>query len=370
MSASEKNSTVIPLLANTQFTGVSEDVGAFGSYTIALRTSTDIRLRILQGGALNRWDDVRIVNPAAMLPPTLNTDTSPVIYSGLLKMKYFKIEVLNNTANNQTFLRVDTVFRDAMPLNLLDDSIAAGGIDENGNRHLLSVTPAGVLRTDTNVTLEGITLDPATDGIKIYGSTALNGADPLLINTDTAGRLNANMIGSSDGTDRIIMKTQTDGTLNTISPTADVLASALNTLLVENNSLLSKLEINANQVPITFQDINVGINGTPVQFAAGQVISSVVDMGTGADRNNDICFSGHAIIGAEGTGYDDPSVILQFSVNQADWFGDGTAASYYKEAATAWQFALQRNNVGLRYVRLLCVKPIQLNLLISTKFKN
>ena len=370
MSASIKNSTITPLLANQQFTGVAEDVGAFGSYTIALRTSTIIRLRILQGGALNRWDDVRILNPGAMLPPTSDTDTSPVIYSGLLKMKYFKIEVLNNTPSNQSYLRVDTVFRDAMPLNLLDDSIAAGGIDENGNRHLLSVTPAGILKTDTNVTLEGITLEPATDGIKIYGSTAQNGADPLLINTDEGGRINANMVGSSDGTDRIIMKTEPDGTLNTVTPNTDVLINALNLMMFQNNALLTKLEQNANQLPTTFQHINVGPTGTPIQFAAGQVISGVVDMGVSAERDNDVCFSGHVIVGAEGTGYDDPQVILQFSVNQGDWFGDGTAASYYKESATGWEFNFQRNNVGLRYVRLLCVKPIQLNLLISTKFKN
>ena len=130
------------------------------------------------------------------------------------------------------------------------------------------------------------------------------------------------------------------------------------------------METNANQEPINVQDIDVGINGTPIQFAAGQVISSVVDMGFGATRNNDVCFSGHAIVGAAGSGYDDPQVILQFSYNQTDWYADGTAASYYKESATGWEFVFQRNNVGLRYVRLICAKPIQLNMLISTKFKN
>ena len=345
MSASEKNSTSKPLKINEAFIGVAEDVGKYGSYTIAVRSSTTIQYRILQGQAVNRWDDIRIVQQPALPPPSV-PDTEPIIFKGLIKMKYFKLEILNTQQLDQTYLRSSVIFRDAMPLNSLDDSISVGGIDENGTKHLLATTADGVLKTNTTVSVEDIKLDGATDSIRIMGSTDQDVANIKLINTDVDGKLNINV----DGTTQQLL--------------TDILAKQA---LIEAN--IAKMEINANQLPISTQMINVG-TGTPLQFAAGQVIGTVVDMGTMETRNNDVCFSGHAIIGAEGSGYDDPQVILQFSINQSDWYADGTAASYYKHAATSWDFNFQRNNVGLRYVRLLCVKPIQLNLLISTKFKN
>ena len=448
MSASEKNSTVNPLKANSQFTGISEDVGAFGSYTIAVRTATNIRLKILQGGVLNRWDDVRILNQTAMTAPPFDTETSPVVFSGLLKMKYFKLEVLNTESADQAFLRCDVVFRDAMPLNILDDSIAVGGIDENGDRRLLATTVDGVLKTNTTVSVENITLSPETDGVRFYGSTnqdianaklvntdadgklnvitpalseqtdavstagidengvkrllavttdgvlktnttvsvediRLDGATDAirimgstdqdvanikLINTDVDGRLNTNILGSSDGNDRIILKTETSGTLNTIAPTTDALITALNALTTENKTLLQKLEINANQLPSTTQMINVGAGNPPLQFAGGDVIGTVLDMGINEERTNDVCFSGHILLGT--FGFNDPSIILQYSHNSYDWFSDGTSASFYKPTAINYQFNFQRNNVGLRYVRLLCERPVQIEILVASKFKN
>jgi len=346
MSASEKNSTSKPLKMYEAFVGVAEDVGKYGSYTIAVRSSTAIQYKIYQGQEPNRWDDVRIVQQAALPPPSI-VDSEPSVFKGLIKMKYIKVEILNTEDVNQTYLRSSMIFRDAMPLNSLDDSVSVGGIDENGTKHFLATTPQGVLKTNTTVSVEDIKLEGSTDSIRIMGSTDQDVANIKLINTDTNGKLNINV-------DAI--------TQNLL---ADILAKQA---LIEAN--IQKLETNANQDPIITQDIDVGINGTPVQFAAGQVISSIVDMGFGANRNNDVCFSGHAIIGAEGSGYDDPQVILQFSFNQTDWYGDGTAASFYKESATGWEFVFQRNNVGLRYVRLICAKPIQLNMLITTKFKN
>ena len=345
MSASEKNSTSKPLKVNEGFIGVAEDVGKYGSYTIAVRSSTTIQYKILQGQSVNRWDDVRILQQPA-LPPPSSTDTEPIVFKGLIKMKYFKVEILNTSIEDQTYLRSSVIFRDAMPLNSLDDSISVGGVDENGTKHLLATTPQGVLKTNTTVSVEDIKLDGTTDSIRIMGSTDQDVANIKLINTDVDGKLNINV----DATTQQLL--------------TDILAKQD---LIEAN--IQKLETNANQDPIIVQDIDVGI-GNPVQFAKGQVISSVVDMGFGANRNNDVCFSGHAIIGAEGSGYDDPQIILQFSFNQTDWYADGVAASYYKESATGWEFVFQRNNVGLRYVRLICAKPIQLNMLISTKFKN
>jgi hypothetical protein len=175
------------------------------------------------------------------------------------------------------------------------------------------------------------------------------------------------MLGSSDGTDRVILKTETSGVLNTISPTTDALITALNALTTENKALLQKLEINANQLPSTTQMINVG-TGAPIQFAGGDVIGTVLDMGINEERTNDVCFSGHILLGT--FGFNDPSIILQYSHNSYDWFSDGTAASFYKPTAINYQFNFQRNNVGLRYVRLLCERPVQIQILVASKFKN
>lgn len=347
MSISEKNSTSIPLQALHSFVGVAEDASKYGSYTIAVRSSTAIEYKIYQGQEVNRWDDVRIVQQAALPPPLRDVDTEPSVFKGLIKMKYFKVEIKNTENVNQTYLRSSVIFRDNTPLNSLDDSVTAGGIDENGVKRYLATTTDGVLKTNTTVSVEDIKLEGATDSIRIMGSTDQDPANIKLINTDVDGKLNINM----DGTTQQIL--------------TDILAKQT---LIESN--IAKMEINANQLPNTTQMINVGTTGTPLQFAAGQVIGNVIDMGVGAIRDNDVCFSGHAILTQPGGGYDDPKVILQFSINQTDWFADGTEASYYKHSATSWDFNFQRNNVGLRYVRLLCTSPIQLNILIATKFKN
>jgi len=343
MSASEKNSTSKPLKINEAFIGVAEDVGKYGSYTVAVRSSTEIVYKILQGQEPNRWDDVRIVNQPALPPATNVQDTEPIIFKGLIKMKYFKLEI-QNIGFDQTYLRSTVIFRDAMPLNQYDDSVSIGGIDDNGARHLLATTADGVLKTNTTVSVEDIKLDGTTDSIRIMGSTDQNVANIKLINTDVDGKLNINV----DATTQQIL--------------TDILAKQA---LIEAN--IAKMEINANQAPTTTTLLS---SETPVQFAAGQVIGTFIDMGLMETRNNDICFSGQAVVGAEGTGYDNPKVIMQFSVNQTDWYADGVEASYYKHAATSWDFNFQRNNVGQRYVRLLCSQPIQLLSCIVTTFKN
>jgi len=171
MSASFKNSTTTPLLSNHTFAGSSEDVGAYGSYTIAFRCSTSTQFKILQGASINQWDDVRILAEPASLPPAFNTDSQPLIITGLLKMKYFKLEIFNNSGVDQTYLRADVVFRDAMPLNFLDNSISVGGVDyATGTRHLLSTTSTGLLKVESNDTNQMTT-------------TATRGVSNLVVNT-------------------------------------------------------------------------------------------------------------------------------------------------------------------------------------------
>jgi len=337
---------------------------------------------------------------------TLTPATDGVSVYGSTDQTVANAKLLNTDVDGKLNVNITSLTLDAV-----DDGVGCFGSSDGNNRVIMKTEADGTLNTisttinsmlanyndgvsdflkpvacdvngvlKSNLVVEGITLTPATDGLSIYGSTDQNVANAKLLNTDVDGKLNVNItslsldavddgvgcFGSSDGNNRVIMKTETNGTLNTISTTADALITSLNALVTDNKDLLTKLEINANQLPNTLQMINVG-TGTPLQFNTGDVIGSVIDMGVGAVRDNDVCFSGHAFISP---GYLDPKVVLQFSINQADWFADGTEASFYKATAVDWQFNFQRNNVGLRYVRLICVSPIQLSVLIATKFKN
>ena len=341
MSASEKNSTSKPLKINEAFIGVAEDVGKYGSYTIAVRSSTTIQYKILQGQAVNRWDDVRILQQPALPAPSNTNDTEPIVFKGLIKMKYFKVEILNTSIEDQTYLRSSVIFRDAMPLNSLDDSISVGGVDENGTKHLLATTADGVLKTNTTVSVEDIKLDGTTDSIRIMGSTDQDVANIKLINTDVDGKLNINV----DGTTQQLL--------------TDILAKQA---LIEAN--IAKMEINANQAPVSsllLYDL-VGL-----EYDIGDAIGVPIDMGSMETRNNDICFSGYAKIEE---GFDNPKLIMQYSLADTQYFGDGVECSFYKKSATEWEFNFQRNNVGPRFVRLLCVSPVKLTLCLATKFKN
>jgi hypothetical protein len=341
MSASVKNSTSKPLKKFEAFVGVAEDVGAFGSYTIAVRSSTAIQYKIYQGQEPNRWDDIRIVQQAALPPPNNVTDNEPSVFKGLIKMKYIKVEILNTEEVDQTYLRSSMIFRDAMPLNSLDDSVSVGGIDENGTKHLLATTADGVLKTNTTVSVEDIRLDGATDSIRIMGSTDQDVANIKLINTDVDGKLNINV----DATTQQLL--------------TDILAKQA---LIEAN--IAKMEINANQLPISTLLV-YDLEG--LEYAKGDPIGVPIDMGYMETRNNDICFSGYVSIA---TGFEAPKLIMQYSLADTQYFGDGVECSFYKKTETEWEFNFQRNNVGPRYVRLLCTSPVKLKLCVATKFKN
>jgi len=371
---SKNNNTIQLLASGDAFIGKNEVVNGYLNIVCNLFTTEDCIITCEQSTNGSNYEFVdTFVHSIADFGTTTRTQF-------FVKAYWVRIKVENASFNNIPKIVLTTLFTASNQDSSLEQPDTVQGSVNVINSMLANYNDGtsdflkpvacdvnGVLKS--NLVVEGISLTPATDGIKIYGSTAQNGDTPLLINTDDAGRINANMMGTTSTGIKTLMKTGLDGTLNTVSTTADTLITSLNALVTENKALLQKLEINANQLPISTQMINVG-TGAPLQFAAGQVIGTVVDMGTMETRNNDVCFSGHAIVGAEGSGYDDPQVILQFSINQTDWYADGTAASYYKHAATSWDFNFQRNNVGLRYVRLLCAKPIQLNLLIATKFKN
>ena len=68
-----------------------------------------------------------------------------------------------------------------------NDGISVYGSSDGTDRLILATTDAGILKTDTNVTIENIELTPANDGVMIYASN--DGTTPLVIKTDDTGKL-------------------------------------------------------------------------------------------------------------------------------------------------------------------------------------
>jgi len=367
MSHSTNNSTNQSLPAGRSFYGVADDVSVHGSYLISIRQDSNIALKIYQGTDGRSWDDVRILALAPLAPPTMSTDTSTHIVTGLIKSQYFKIIITNTDATPQSYMRCDVKYRNQVLLNSLDDSVTTAGIDENGVKHFLKTTDQGVLKTDTQVTIENIQLNGATDSIRIMGSTDQDPANIKLINTDADGKLNVNVTsltltpeddgvscyGSADGgVTRVILKTEVDGTLDTKD--AEVLAKLeeVRLLSVASNESLALIEEGVRKGTLT-SVVQEGL----ATFQTGQAIGAVIDLGEGQTKYNNITFMGYV----DTTTVTMPKLIFEFSFQGGPndlWYSDGTEAAFYKPTGiNIWSFYIQRDKIANRYVRLLAAAP-------------
>ncbi len=384
---SKNNNTIQLLASGDAFIGKNEVVNGYLNIVCNLFTTEDCIITCEQSTNGSNYEFVdTFVHSIADFGNTTRTQF-------FVKAYWVRIKVENASFNNIPKIVLTTLFTASNQDSSLEQPDTVQGSVNVINSMLANYNDGtsdflkpvacdvnGVLKS--NLVVEGITLTPATDGLSVYGSTDQTVANAKLLNTDVDGKLNVNItsltleasddgvgcFGSSDGTDRIIMKTDAGGTLNTVSTTADALITSLNALVAENKALLQKLEINANQLPIS--TMLAGVDPAGIEFAAGDVIGTTIDMGTMETRNNDVCFSGYVLVGAPGSGFDNPKLIMQFSLTSNEFFGDGVECSFYKKSATEWEFNFQRNNVGLRYVRLLCTSPIKLTMCVATKFKN
>jgi hypothetical protein len=369
---SKNNNTIQLLASGDAFIGKNEVVNGYLNIVCNLFTTEDCIITCEQSTNGSNYEFVdTFVHSIANFGTTTRTQF-------FVKAYWVRIKVENASFNNIPKIVLTTLFTASNQDSSLEQPDTVQGSVNVINSMLANYNDGtsdflkpvacdvnGVLKS--NLVVEGISLTPATDGIKIYGSTAQNGATPLLINTDDAGRINANMMGSTSTGIKNLMKTELDGTLNTVSTTADTLITSLNALVTENKELLRKIEVNANQLPDS--TMLAGVDPAGIEFAAGDVIG-MVDMGIAETRNNDVCFSGYVLVGAPGSGFDNPKLIMQFSLTSNEFFGDGVECSFYKKSATEWEFNFQRNNVGLRYVRLLCTSPIKLTMCVASMFKN
>jgi len=381
---SKNNNTIQLLASGDAFIGKNEVVNGYLNIVCNLFTTEDCIITCEQSTNGSNYEFVdTFVHSIADFGTTTRTQF-------FVKAYWVRIKVENASFNNIPKIVLTTLFTASNQDSSLEQPDTVQGSVNVINSMLANYNDGtsdflkpvacdvnGVLKS--NLVVEGISLTPSTDGISVYGSTDQTVANAKLLNTDVDGKLNVNItsltleasddgvgcFGSSDGTDRIIMKTDAGGTLNTVSTTADTLITSLNALVAENKELLRKIEINANQLPNS--TLLAGIDPAGIPYAIGDVIGTTIDMGTMETRNNDVCFSGYVKIEA---GFDNPKLIMQFSLADTQFFGDGVECSFYKKSATEWEFNFQRNNVGLRYVRLLCISPIKLTLCVATMFKN
>ena len=381
---SKNNNTIQLLASGDAFIGKNEVVNGYLNIVCNLFTTEDCIITCEQSTNGSNYEFVdTFVHSIADFGTTTRTQF-------FVKAYWVRIKVENASFNNIPKIVLTTLFTASNQDSSLEQPDTVQGSVNVINSMLANYNDGtsdflkpvacdvnGVLKS--NLVVEGISLTPSTDGISVYGSTDQTVANAKLLNTDVDGKLNVNItsltleasddgvgcFGSSDGADRIIMKTDAGGTLNTVSTTADTLITSLNALVAENKELLRKIEINANQIPNS--TLLAGIDPAGIPYAIGDVIGTTIDMGTMETRNNDVCFSGYVKIEA---GFDNPKLIMQFSLADTQFFGDGVECSFYKKSATEWEFNFQRNNVGLRYVRLLCISPIKLTLCVATMFKN
>lgn len=127
-SISVVNSTATPLNTLAVFTGTAEDVSAYNSVVIAVKTDQDGTYSVQFSNDGTNWDSVltRYYRTNQIEPPHRFTITR----------KFTRVVFTNTSASNQTFLRLQTTFGEKQNLNIPLDGTMSGDYDS------LSVRPS------------------------------------------------------------------------------------------------------------------------------------------------------------------------------------------------------------------------------------
>lgn len=302
----------------------------------------------------------------------LSTTSLPLLVYFDVVYPFFRVVLTNEDAvnSNEVFLTTRLVATRPSNAFIHYDSVISGGFrtDDNGiilndsngrpEVNILTINEnTGRLRVDAEVTIDD--LAPLDDGVAVYGSS--DGADRIILKTDGTGKLETTTSITSltltPADDGIAIYGSTDGTQ---SNTKLIKTDANGKVIVEN---MDKLEINANKVPIN----TTLVSTNPLSVVAGgQVTNYIIDLGTDEDRMRNIAYLGEVDV----TTNTDPKIIMSFSENNQQFYSDGTYASFYKKSATAWEFCFQRSNIGLRYVKLVAQNATTFNKLKVTQSKN
>jgi len=299
--------------------------------------------------------------------------TGDVVVTNPMKARdYITNAVLELSCDANGIIKTDTNVTN-IALSPIGNGVSVYGSSDGTDRLLLATTDAGILKTDTNVTIENIELTPAHDGVSVYGSS--NGTDRLLLATTDAGILKTDtnvtieniqltpehdgvtMYGKTDIGAYAPIKTDLLGVVSVTDPDAHI-------QLAELNTTLNKINVNMNA------NTNLKVSASNISSSAGGTISPVVDLGTGENRDRNIVFYGEADVAIPANA--NPKLIMKFSEDlQGDYFSDGEYASFYKKVAlNSWEFCFQRSNCPLRYVQLYTETDAKLITLKCVTSKN
>lgn len=120
------NSTDTPLNASATFTGTAEDVSLYNSVVVAVATDQDGSYTVQFSNDGTNWDSTltRYFRVGQIDPPHRFTITR----------RFCRVTFTNDSASNQTYLRLQTVFGNKSELNAPTDSILAKDFDATATR--------------------------------------------------------------------------------------------------------------------------------------------------------------------------------------------------------------------------------------------
>ena len=259
----------------------------------------------------------------------LSTTTYPPNIFVDIAYPFFRITLRNTDAinDNEVFFTSKLVSTRPSQQHLYD-SVLSGGFKTNDDGSY-------VTRSDGTITTGAVTINDNTNRLRVDAEVTI---DDLAPSDDGVA-----VYGSSDGIDRIIVKTDVDGKV-----------------VVED---MNKLEINANKASSEIVFIQEGDPTT--SFVSGSGMNATVDLGTGEDRYRNVLFRGKLDASVKTT----PKIGMFYSHDGSAFTSDGTYCSFYK-IGTNWQFAFQRSNIGCRYVGLICFVECDVTYLSAVMSKN
>ena len=123
---STENSTTTPLNAGATFTGTAEDVSQYDSVVVAVKTDQDGSFTVQFSNDGSNWDST--------LTRYYRTGEIEAPHRFTITRKYCRVTFTNDSASNQTYLRLQTVFGSKSELNAPADSTLAQDFDATVSR--------------------------------------------------------------------------------------------------------------------------------------------------------------------------------------------------------------------------------------------
>lgn len=174
---STANSTTTPLSAGSTFTGSGEDIKEYSIAIVSIATDQQGLVCVDYSSDASNWDLVRC--------ELINAD-KPERFSVKVEARYCRIRFINQSASDQTYLRLQTLFSvgaiDTGSVSYLNSTFTALSADQTFTGTFENVSKYSTITvnasTDENATLYA---DFSTDGTNLFNSLQLStGTDSSL----------------------------------------------------------------------------------------------------------------------------------------------------------------------------------------------